>query len=247
MSRRTNVKRNYVLKEVCAVFPFFYDPTYILIIPALILALYAQFKVQSTFEKYLRVRASSNLTGAQVARELLDKNQLYDVPVEITPGRLSDHYDPRRRILRLSPDVYHGRSLAALGVAAHETGHAIQHANEYIPLNIRNAVFPVASFGSSLAFPLFFIGLLMGGGGVFLMDLGIILFSGVLFQVFTLRWSSTPVAGLCTCWRVAYLSRGAEVSWSAESIERRCFDLFSRYRHGRLTTLEVTAASRLPA
>lgn len=168
-------------------FPFFYDPTYILIIPALILALYAQFKVQSTFQKYLRVGSSSNLTGAQVARELLDKNQLHNVPVEITPGNLSDHYDPRRRILRLSPEVYHGRSLAALGVAAHETGHAIQHANEYIPLNIRNAVFPVASFGSSLAFPLFFIGLILGRGGLFLMDLGIILFSvAVLFQVLTL-------------------------------------------------------------
>lgn len=195
-------------------FPFFYDPTYILIIPALILALYAQFKVQSTFEKYLRVRASSNLTGAQVARELLDKNQLYDVPVEITPGHLSDHYDPRRRVLRLSPDVYHGRSLAALGVAAHETGHAIQHANEYIPLNIRNAVFPVASFGSSLAFPLFFIGLLMGRGGVFLMDLGILLFSAaVLFQVLTLPVEfNASGRALHMLEGGGYLSRGAEVS-----------------------------------
>lgn len=168
-------------------YPFFYDPTFILLIPAFLLALYAQFKVQSTFQRYLRVEASSRLTGAQVARELLNRNHLYDVPVEITPGNLTDHYDPRRKVLRLSPEVYHGRSLAALGVAAHETGHALQHAQEYIPLNIRNSLFPVASFGSSLAFPLFFIGLILGRGGVFLMDLGIILFSAaVLFQILTL-------------------------------------------------------------
>lgn len=195
-------------------FPFFYDPTYILIIPALILALYAQFKVQSTFQKYLRVGSSSNLTGAQVARELLDKNQLHNVPVEITPGNLSDHYDPRRRILRLSPEVYHGRSLAALGVAAHETGHAIQHANEYIPLNIRNAVFPVASFGSSLAFPLFFIGLILGRGGLFLMDLGIILFSvAVLFQVLTLPVEfNASSRALQMLEGGGYLSRGQEIA-----------------------------------
>lgn len=195
-------------------FPFFYDPTYILIIPALILALYAQFKVQSTFQKYLRVGSSSDLTGAQVARELLDKNQLHNVPVEITPGNLSDHYDPRRRILRLSPEVYHGRSLAALGVAAHETGHATQHANEYIPLNIRNAVFPVASFGSSLAFPLFFIGLILGRGGLFLMDLGIILFSAaVLFQVLTLPVEfNASSRALQMLEGGGYLSRGQEIT-----------------------------------
>jgi Zn-dependent membrane protease YugP len=178
------------------------------------LALYAQFKVQSTFQKYLRVGSSSNLTGAQVARELLDKNQLHNVPVEITPGNLSDHYDPRRRILRLSPEVYHGRSLAALGVAAHETGHAIQHANEYIPLNIRNAVFPVASFGSSLAFPLFFIGLILGRGGLFLMDLGIILFSvAVLFQVLTLPVEfNASSRALQMLEGGGYLSRGQEIA-----------------------------------
>src|SRR5690606_4011956 len=124
-------------------FPFYFDPTYILLIPAIILAVYAQIKVQSTFDRYSRVRAGSGVTGAQVARHLLDKNNLTDVVVEITPERFSDHYDPRTKKLRLSAENYHGTSLAALGVAAHETGHAIQHAQEYIPLNIRHAIFPV--------------------------------------------------------------------------------------------------------
>jgi len=194
-------------------FPF-YDPTYLLLFPAIILALYAQMKVSSTFQRYLRVSASSGLTGAQVARDLLNKNNLSDVAVEITPGYLSDHYDPRQRVLRLSPKVYHGRSLAALGVAAHETGHAIQHAEEYVPLNIRTALFPAAQFGSQLAFPLFFIGLLFGHGGTFLMNLGILLFTfAVLFQVFTLpvefNASSRALNMLET---EGYLMRGGEVA-----------------------------------
>ena len=136
---------------------FYYDPTFVLLIPAIIFTLYAQYKVQSTFNKYQDVRAASGRTGAQVAREILDRSNLYDVPVELTPGNLSDHYDPRSRVLRLSPAVYHGRSLAAYGVAAHEAGHAIQHAEAYAPLAIRNGIFPVASLGSNLGFFLFFI------------------------------------------------------------------------------------------
>ncbi|MFS8524081.1 MAG: zinc metallopeptidase [Limnochordales bacterium] len=164
---------------------FFYDPTFILLIPALILALYAQAKVSSTFAKYSRVAASTYKTGADVARELLDKAGLYDVPVERIGGHLSDHYDPRSRVMRLSPEVYSGRSIAALAVAAHETGHALQHANNYVPLNIRNGLFPVASIGSQLAFPLFFFGLIFASPS--LMDIGIWLFLAALaFQVVTL-------------------------------------------------------------
>ncbi len=193
-------------------FPLFYDPTYILIIPALILAVYAQIKVQSTFQRYSRVTAGSGMTGAQVARELLNRNSLHDVPVEITRGALTDHYDPRQRVLRLSSQVYHGRSLAALGVAAHETGHAIQHSQEYIPLNVRNALFPVANFGSTLAFPLFFIGLIFNGG--FLMDLGILLFSfAVLFQVLTLPVEfNASRRALNMLESEGYLMRGGEVT-----------------------------------
>lgn len=165
----------------------FYDPTYLLLIPAIIFTFYAQFKVQATFNKYQDVRAASGRTGAQVAREILDRSNLYDVPVELTPGTLTDHYDPRSRVLRLSPEVYHGRSLAAYGVAAHESGHAIQHAEAYMPLALRNGIFPVASLGSNLGFFLFFIGLFFGGGSTFLVDLGIILFTFfVAFTILTL-------------------------------------------------------------
>lgn len=165
---------------------YYYDWTYILLLPAIIFSIYAQFKVQSTFSKYVNVNAASGMTGAQVARRLLDDNQLYDVPVELTPGTLSDHYDPRTRVLRLSPEVYHGRSLASLGVAAHETGHAVQHAHAYFPLTLRNQIFPVASLGSQLGFFLFFLGFVFGGN-TFMIDLGIILFSFfVFFTVLTL-------------------------------------------------------------
>lgn len=163
-----------------------FDWTFFLLIPAFILSIYAQFKVRSTFNKFLEVPAAAGRTGAQVARELLDRNNLSDVPVELTPETLSDHYDPRTRVLRLSPEVYHGRSLASLGVAAHETGHAIQHSHAYAPLSLRNSIFPIASFGSNLGYILFFIGLIFGGN-TFLIDLGIILFSFfVFFTVLTL-------------------------------------------------------------
>lgn len=157
----------------------------ILLLPAMILAFYAQTKVTSTFEKYLRVPARSQMTGADVAREILRRSGIDDVSVQIQGGRLSDHYDPRRKVLRLSSDVYNGRSLAAIGVAAHECGHAIQHDVGYIPLALRNTIVPIAGFGSQMAFPLFFIGLLFSAES--LMMLGILLFSAaVLFQVVTL-------------------------------------------------------------
>ena len=195
-------------------YPFYFDPTYMLLFPAIILALYAQAKVQSTFQRYSKVRASSGATGAQVARNLLDKNNLSDIVVEITPGHLTDHYEPRTNKLRLSAEIYHGNSLAALGVAAHETGHAAQHAQEYIPLSLRNTIFPVARFGSNLAFPLFFIGLLFGRGGSFLMDLGIILFTfAVLFQVITLPVEfNASRRALAMLEGEGYLTRGGEIS-----------------------------------
>lgn len=164
---------------------FFFDPTYILLIPALILAMYAQMKVSSTFAKYSRIATSTYKTGADVARELLDQAGLYDVPVERIGGHLTDHYDPQRRVMRLSPEVYSGRSIAALAVAAHETGHALQHAGNYVPLNIRNGLFPVANLGSQMAFPLFFIGFLFASPA--LMDIGIWLFlAALVFQLVTL-------------------------------------------------------------
>ncbi|HHV72236.1 MAG TPA: zinc metallopeptidase [Clostridia bacterium] len=164
---------------------YFGDFTYLMLIPALILTLYAQFKVNSTFQELSRVRSKVGLTGAEIARRLLDRNNLGDVRIEQIGGRLSDHYDPRSRVLRLSPQVYGSSSLASLGIAAHETGHAIQHDNGYIPLKIRHTILPVANFGSTAGIYLFVFGLLFRSPS--LMDLGIIAFTAVvLFQLVTL-------------------------------------------------------------
>ncbi|MHB0885429.1 MAG: zinc metallopeptidase [Bacillota bacterium] len=164
---------------------FFGDSTFILIIPALILAFYAQAKVSSAFNRYSQVRSQRGVTGAEAARGILNEAGLQDVAVERINGRLSDHYDPRRRVLRLSPDVYDRPSLAALGVAAHEAGHAVQHNVGYAPLRLRNSILPVAQIGSQGAFILFLIGLFMNA--LALMDLGIIFFAAaVVFQIVTL-------------------------------------------------------------
>jgi len=165
---------------------FFYDSTFLLLIPALILAVYAQAKVKGTYTRYARIGSRRGVTSDEVAQAILSSEGLMNVKVTRTPGELTDHYDPRSKTLRLSDGVYGSTSLAALGIAAHETGHAIQHGRLYAPLHIRNVIFPVANLGSNLAFPLFFIGLLFGGSK-FLMDLGILLYTGaVAFSVITL-------------------------------------------------------------
>ena len=162
-----------------------FDSTFLLILPAIILAAYAQSKVSSTFNKYLRVKNSYGYTGFEVARRILDANGLQDVPVERVAGKLSDHYDPRKRILRLSQDVYNSNSLASVGVAAHECGHAIQHLEGYAPLVIRNAIAPVASFGSQASWIFIIAGFIFSW--VNLIDIGILLFAAaVVFQVITL-------------------------------------------------------------
>jgi len=164
---------------------FFWDPTYVLLLPAIILAVYAQFKVQSTFRHYSEIRSATGYTGAQIARELLRRQGITDVKIEPVQGMLADHYDPRAKVLRLSPDVYGSDSLAAIGVAAHETGHAVQHQVRYAPLALRSAIVPLASFGSSAAWILFLIGLVVSNRA--LMDLGILIFLGyVAFALVTL-------------------------------------------------------------
>ena len=163
-----------------------FDPTMIILIPSIILTLYAQSKVKSTFAKYLNVPTRRGYTGAQVARILLDRNDLRDIPIEVAQGQLGDHYDPTKRVLRLSGDVYQGSSVASVSVAAHEVGHAIQHSNGYVPLSLRSIVFPVARFGSSAAWGFIMIGLLIPNLGG-LMDIGILLFgAAVAFQIITL-------------------------------------------------------------
>ncbi|HAR35956.1 MAG TPA: peptidase [Acidobacteria bacterium] len=167
---------------------FYFDYTFWLLIPALIFAFYAQSRVKSTFSRYSQVSSASRLTAAQAVAEILRYSPASEVSLERVPGHLTDHYDPRKKVLRLSDSVYNSTSIAALGVAAHEAGHAIQHAQKYSFLMLRNAFYPIASIGSNLAFPLFFIGLIFSGGGTrILMDVGILLFSAaVLFTVITL-------------------------------------------------------------
>jgi len=166
----------------------FWDYTYLLLIPTFILAIYAQQKVRSTYSRFSQKLASSRISGAEVAHQILSSSGASEVKVERTAGRLTDHYDPRKKALRLSEGVYESNSLAALGIAAHEAGHALQHHSGYFPLHIRNAIYPVANLGSTLAFPIFFIGFIFSRQGPsILMDIGILLFAGaVFFTVLTL-------------------------------------------------------------
>lgn len=162
-----------------------FDPTFIILLPAIVLAMYAQSKVSSTFNKYLRIRSSYGYTGYEVARRLLDYHGLNDVPIELIPGRLSDHYDPRTRVLRLSRDVYESNSIASVGVAAHECGHAVQHQEGYAPLVVRNAIAPIASFGSQTAWFFVIAGIVISS--LNLINIGILLFAAaVAFQIITL-------------------------------------------------------------
>ncbi len=164
---------------------YLFDPTMLLLIPALVFAMYAQQKVSSTFRRFMQVRSSSGYTGAQVARRILDMNGLNDVAIEQIGGDLTDHYDPRSRVLRLSQAVYRSSSLAALGVAAHEAGHALQHATNYVALGVRNNLFPVASIGSKAALPLFFVGFIFAADPLMLVGIWFFL-AALLFQVVTL-------------------------------------------------------------
>ena len=165
--------------------PFFYDWTYILLIPALILSMWAQFRVSSTFSRFSKVRASSGMTATQMAEQLLHAEGVYDVSVERTRGNLTDHYDPRNMVLRLSDSTANSTSVAALGVAAHEAGHVLQHRDGYAPLMLRTAAVPVVNIGSNLSWPLFLVGLIFSWDP--LLYAGIALFAlAVLFALITL-------------------------------------------------------------
>ena len=163
---------------------YYFDPTYILVLIGAVLCMWASFRVNSTFKKYNRVRSRSNMTGAQAAAELLQRNGIYDVQIEHVSGNLTDHYDPRSKVLRLSDATYKSTSVAAIGVAAHECGHAIQHNEEYMPLKIRSAIVPLANFGCRFGIPIILLGLFFGQ---FFVELGIWVFAiSVLFQIITL-------------------------------------------------------------
>jgi|SRR5690625_1481065 len=151
----------------------------------LLLPLWAQSKVKNAYHKYSQVPTSTQLSGVEVARKILDDNGLFDVAIEQTRGTLSDHYDPRKKVVRLSPDIYNGRSMAAAAVAAHEVGHAIQHAEKYAFLQFRTALVPVANLGSRMSFILIIAGLIMGLANLILFGI-IFMAAAVLFQLVTL-------------------------------------------------------------
>lgn len=166
-------------------FPLFYDPTMIILIPAMILAVYAQSKVKGTYEKYRRVYNKRGITGAQVAQDIMRRNGL-NLPIEMISGVMTDHYDPRSKVLRLSSEVYNGTSVASCAIAAHEVGHAIQDDREYYPLRFRNSLVPVANIGSQLSMIFIMVGLFIPRL-LFFLDIGILLFTvAVLFQIVTL-------------------------------------------------------------
>ena len=163
------------------------DWTYILVLIGAILCMAASAKVNSTYNKYSKVRSMTGMTGAQVAQKILQYNGIYDVQIEHVRGNLTDHYDPSKKVLRLSDSVYGSTSVAAIGVAAHECGHAVQHQVGYVPIKIRSALVPAANIGSKLGLPRILLGVIFGGAGSTLAQIGIWVFAlAVLFQIVTL-------------------------------------------------------------
>lgn len=166
----------------------YFDYTYLLVVIGAIICMVASTRVNSTFNKYSRYQSMSGMTGAQAAQAILQNAGIYDVEVRHVSGNLTDHYNPKTKTVNLSDSVYNSRSVAAVGVAAHECGHVLQHANGYFPITLRSTLVPVANFGSTLAWPLIIIGLLFHNNmSVLLIDLGIVFFSfAVLFHLVTL-------------------------------------------------------------
>ncbi len=166
---------------------YYFDPTYVLVLIGAVISMIASARVKSTYSKYSRMRSRTNMTGAQAAQRVLSSAGIYDVRIQHVAGNLTDHYDPRNKTLNLSDSVYGSASVAAIGVAAHECGHAIQHQQGYSPLSIRSALVPAANFGSAAAWPLIILGIIFGGAGSVMCQIGIVLFSAaVLFQLVTL-------------------------------------------------------------
>lgn len=164
---------------------FYYDSSMILLVPAIILTIYAQFKISSAYSKYSKINSIKGITGEQAAISILRDNGIYDIDVEVVSGKMTDHFDPAAKKIRLSKDVFYGTSIASVGIAAHEVGHAIQHNVGYAPIILRNKIVPIANFGASFSWGLFFLGLILSIKP--LLVFGVILFSlTVLFQIVTL-------------------------------------------------------------
>lgn len=169
---------------------FYFDPTFLILIPGIIVTIWAQNKVQSAYKKYSQVKTRNGLTGAQAARMIMGNNGLSDVGIRQIGGELTDNYNPKDKVMSLSQPVAYGDTIASVGIAAHETGHALQHQAGYLPIKIRNFIVPICGFASTAAWPLFFIGLILARSsqiGIYLMDAGIILFMiALVFYIITL-------------------------------------------------------------
>ena len=196
---------------------FGFDPTMILVLIGVVLSMAASSKVNTTYAKYSRVRSMTGMTGAEAARQLLNSQGIYDEQIRKVAGSLTDHYDPRTKVVNLSEAVYDSASVAAIGVAAHECGHAMQDFEAYAPLRIRGAIVPVVNIGAQLSWPMILLGLFFGGVGSPLINLGIILFSlSVLFQLVTLPVEFNASARAVRLLNTMGILHGEEVGYTRQ-------------------------------
>ena len=194
-----------------------FDPTMILVLIGVFLSLGASAKVKSTYARFSRVRSMTGMTGAEAARQLLNSQGIYDFQIRQVAGILTDHYDPRTKTVNLSESVYGSTSVAAIGVAAHECGHAMQDASEYVPLRLRGSMVPVVNIGAQLSWPMILIGVLVGGMGSPIVSLGILLFSlSVLFQLVTLPVEFNASARAVRLLDSTGILRGEEVGYTKQ-------------------------------
>ena len=194
-----------------------FDPTMILVLIGVFLSLGASAKVKSTYARFSRVRSMTGMTGAEAARQLLNSQGIYDVQIRQVAGSQTDHYDPRTKTVNLSESVYGSTSVAAIGVAAHECGHAMQDASEYVPLRLRGSMVPVVNIGAQLSWPMILIGVLVGGMGSPIVSLGILLFSlSVLFQLVTLPVEFNASARAVRLLDSTGILRGEEVGYTKQ-------------------------------
>ena len=219
-------------------------PYWWLLIPAILLGIIAQYSVRSTYNRYSKYKTRGGMTGAELARTVLDNYGLKRVPIERVAGTLSDHYDPRRKVLRLSRGVHDSRSVAALGIAAHESGHAIQHSRSYFPLAVRNTVYPVASFGSKLG-PILVIGGFVFGAFEALITIGIILFSfAVLFSIITLPIEFNASNNAMAILRKSGVMNSSELTGAKRVLSAAAFTYVASALASVLTLLRLVLLSR---
>ena len=217
---------------------FYYDWTILLVLPALIISFWAQTKVTRTYENFSKMYVSSGLTGAAAARRVLDSAGLHHVRIERIHGHLTDHFDPRENVIRLSDSVYDSPSAAAVGVAAHEAGHALQYATGYAPIKIRAAILPITRYGSMLAMPLFFVGLLLANPSVAIF--GIALYSTVaLFQLITLPVEFNASARALSTLRSSSILRGDELEASRKVLSAAALTYVAALLTSLLTILRL--------